>query len=102
MWLVILGVGAITLAKVINVIDNPKRLSPILTGCCQNPFSFSLKRFLINQRLAPGDARLAFRAPAVDIAYLPLRRDFLTKTFSIIALTPQNSNEYSLRFPWQC
>ena len=28
MWLVILGVGAITLAKVINVIDNPKPMSP--------------------------------------------------------------------------
>ena len=28
MWLVILGIGAITLAKVINVIDNPKPMSP--------------------------------------------------------------------------
>jgi len=28
MWLVILGVGAITLAKVINAIDNPKPWSP--------------------------------------------------------------------------
>jgi hypothetical protein len=31
MWLVILGVGAITLAKVINAIDNPKPMSPFET-----------------------------------------------------------------------
>ena len=32
MWLVILGVGAITLAKVINAIDNPKHMSPFETS----------------------------------------------------------------------
>jgi hypothetical protein len=31
MWLVILGVGAITLAKVINAIDNPKPMSAFET-----------------------------------------------------------------------
>jgi hypothetical protein len=38
-----------------------------------------LKPFLTNLRLAPGDVKLAFRAQAVDIAYLPLRQDFLAK-----------------------
>jgi hypothetical protein len=28
-----------------------------LTGCCPNPFSLGLKRFLINLRLAPGDLK---------------------------------------------
>jgi glucose uptake protein GlcU len=32
MWLIILGVGAITLAKVINAIDNPKPMSPFETS----------------------------------------------------------------------
>jgi len=27
------------------------------TGCCRNPFSLSLKRFLINLRLALGDVK---------------------------------------------
>jgi len=29
----------------------------IETGCCRNPFSLSLKHFLINLGLAPGDVK---------------------------------------------
>jgi len=31
--------------------------SQIQTGCCRNPFSLSLKRFLTNLRLPPGDVK---------------------------------------------
>jgi len=48
--------------------QGPSRLSPprrhgsdpniyLLTGCCPNPFSLCLKRFLINLRLASGDSK---------------------------------------------
>ena len=69
-----------------------------LMGCCPNPFSLGLKRFLIrliiDMGLVPGDAArsgsvqavrrnlcaiLALRARTVDISDLPLRQDVLAK-----------------------
>jgi hypothetical protein len=45
------------------------------------PFGLS-KPFLINLRLAPGDSKnLPFGLRTVEIAYLPLRQDLLSKTF---------------------
>ena len=74
----------------VSAIDEKLLKSQFSTGCCPNPFSLCLKRFLINLRLAPGNAArsdsvqavrrnlcaiLALRAQTVGIADLPLRQD---------------------------
>ncbi len=69
-------------------------------GCCPNPFSLCLKRFLINLRRVPGNAArsasvqavrrnlcaiLALWAQTVQIADLPLHQDLLAKNILMTA-----------------
>jgi len=43
------------------------------------------KAFFDKSKLAPGDVKTRLRAQTVDIAYLPLRQDFLAKNVLMTA-----------------